>query len=401
MRLRNLSYHCLLCLGLGGLAPSSADAAEPASFATPRATFTGAGPVAIAVGDLNGDGTPDVATANLAAMSRTLLLGEGTGFFERDLDLPLTGTSGSPNDIALGDFNCDGGQDVVTVRATGLTFLYSGPAALQPQSREHALADAVDLHGAATGDFDGKCGKELVTLSDSRRAAVVLRHASGGVLQVGLFPLGTTPLDVAAKGDITFDGHEDFVVLGENNKVFLMSGKGEGDFYFPPKAFDVPAGARRVALADANGDGHTDILVAGPGFVATLLGDGNGEFNVQPPVPSGTLVNPTSFVTADFNLDGLPDVALASSHSLGIWIYYNQGAGRFAQPWFHFTLSPVSSLAVGDFDTNGKPDLVATESWIDLVVVRLNTTNTGMSPEAPDEVPHYIQADGTLFISGN
>ena len=61
------------------------------TFPTPHQDFpVGAGPVALAVGDLNNDGHPDVVTANTADNSLSILRGKGDGTFRSALDIPIT-----------------------------------------------------------------------------------------------------------------------------------------------------------------------------------------------------------------------------------------------------------------------------------------------------------------------
>lgn len=61
---------------------SSALSADSATGFAPAADFTaGDGPVSVAIGDLNGDAKPDLATANEYANSVSVLLSEGSGLF--------------------------------------------------------------------------------------------------------------------------------------------------------------------------------------------------------------------------------------------------------------------------------------------------------------------------------
>ena len=53
---------------------------------------TGSGPYSVAIGDLNADGKPDLATANYGADSVSVLLGNGTGGFGANTDF-ATGTA--------------------------------------------------------------------------------------------------------------------------------------------------------------------------------------------------------------------------------------------------------------------------------------------------------------------
>ena len=72
----------------------------------------------IQAGDLNGDGTIDVATANFNGASVTVLLNNGTGDLTDPLILsPSTGLG--PLYVALGDLNGDGALDIATANRDG------------------------------------------------------------------------------------------------------------------------------------------------------------------------------------------------------------------------------------------------------------------------------------------
>ena len=85
------------------------------TFAARTDFDTGVSPMAIVSGDLNGDGIPDLATANQDS-SLSVLLGIGDGTFVRVSDYKM-GTM--PNSLAIGDVNGDGRSDLATAAPPG------------------------------------------------------------------------------------------------------------------------------------------------------------------------------------------------------------------------------------------------------------------------------------------
>jgi hypothetical protein len=107
------------------------------TFATPSILSTsGAGPIAVALGDFNADGFLDAAAANSTSSNVAFLLGNGDGTF-RNVVWP-TPTGGSPQFMATGDFNGDGRLDVITTGEPDITVLLQQPppqlAAVSPGS---------------------------------------------------------------------------------------------------------------------------------------------------------------------------------------------------------------------------------------------------------------------------
>jgi hypothetical protein len=72
-------------------------------------------PRAVAVGDFNGDGRLDVAVAKQLSETVSVLLGNGNGTFARPLVFPTNGQDSTftPSSIAVGDVNGDGRPDLV------------------------------------------------------------------------------------------------------------------------------------------------------------------------------------------------------------------------------------------------------------------------------------------------
>src|SRR4030088_831728 len=66
----------------------------------------------IAIGDLNGDGKPDLAVADFGGGAVSVLLGNGDGTFQTAVKYPAVAGS---NSVTMGDFNGDGNADLAVV----------------------------------------------------------------------------------------------------------------------------------------------------------------------------------------------------------------------------------------------------------------------------------------------
>jgi hypothetical protein len=82
------------------------------SFWVKRDYATGVEPSSVAIGDLNGDGKPELAITNSDQLSAvSVLANKGDGSFEAKIDHR---TGRFPQQVAIGDLNGDGRSDLAT-----------------------------------------------------------------------------------------------------------------------------------------------------------------------------------------------------------------------------------------------------------------------------------------------
>jgi hypothetical protein len=127
-------------------------------------TGTLAGNIAsMALGDLNGDKFLDVVTCQASSNFVTVFLGYGTGTLNVPLSYTVTGT---PQGVALGDVNGDGFLDVAVSTQSGRTAVLfntgKGDGRLNPTPLL-VPSQFSDLRDVALGDLDGSGGDDIVT----------------------------------------------------------------------------------------------------------------------------------------------------------------------------------------------------------------------------------------------
>src|SRR6266850_113157 len=105
----------LLVVCVSGIAVSVGSSWGGPLFAAAFLSFdVGSNPFSVAIGDVSGDGKPDLVVANFYSNTVSVLLGNGDGSFGAKVDY---GTGGGPRSVAIGDVNGDGMPDLVTANS--------------------------------------------------------------------------------------------------------------------------------------------------------------------------------------------------------------------------------------------------------------------------------------------
>ena len=358
---------------------------DPAGGFEPATVFAaGARPSDVAVGDFDGDGKLDLATANSSTDTVSILLGTGSDAFG-----PATNFSVGrlPRSVAVGDFDGDGKLDLATANQLGGTVsirLGTGSGTFGPATNFSVGTSPVSV---AVGDFNGDGKLDLAVLSDNT-VSIRLGNGDGTFGPVTDFTVGIFARSMAA-GDFNRDGKLDLAVAKSgSDTVAILLGNGDGTF---GAATNFPVGITpdSVAVGDFNGDGKLDLAVAksGSDTVSILLGNGDGTFGPATDFAVGSA--PSAVAVGDFNRDGKLDLAVANSASNTVSILLGNGDGTFgAKTDFSVEgLFPASgqaqqpaSLAVGDFNRDGKPDLVVANAVGDTVSILLNTAPGASTP---------------------
>jgi len=341
-------------------------------------------PNSVAVGDFNGDGIPDLATAMPYLNSVMVLLGNGSGGFTVATGSPF-GVGGNAYSVVVGDFNGDGIQDLATANSfsDNVTVLLgngSGGFAVAAGS-PITLGTTVNPYSVVVGDFNGDGIQDLATANfSSNNVTVLLGNGAGGFTAApgSPFAVGTSPYSVAV-GDFNGDGIQDLATANSaSNNVTVLLGNGAGGFT-PAAGSPFAAGASpySVAVGDFNSDGIQDLVTAGfvGSSVTVLLGNGSGGFTPAAGSPFAVGTGPDSVVVGDFNGDGIQDLATANSGSNDITVLLGNGSGGFTAAGgnpFPVGTGP-HSVVVADFNGDGSEDLATANLYSSDVTVLLGS----------------------------
>lgn len=292
------------------------------TFATPIDRSVPGYANGLAVGDVNGDGIPDVLIPTLVETTAggweaevVTLLGRGDGSFEPPIESPVDAAANSGEvfvtAIAVGDFTGSGHADI---------------AVSQAYNAEH---DVYVMSGDGAGHF-------------------TVRTELGIGAAYGL-----------AAGDFNEDGHTDLALAAggpelpshEIAEELISTALGDGTGSFTPVAPQGPSWeadnpySYQFRSADLNGDGRTDLLAPiasdpGEGGVWALLGNGDGTFST---VDREGLESENAWAAeaGDFNGDGRLDIASLISP---------RGAGNLELAIYDNTSEPALALGASSLD---------------------------------------------------
>ena len=320
---------------------------------------TGTDPVWIATGLFdNGATAPgsndfiDMAVANKASNTVSILLGNGDGTFQTQKTLT---TGKAPVCIAAANFhtvNGNGALDLAVANQDDNTisiFQGNGDGTFQKPTLLQLPAGYMST-GMVTGNFTNSGFTDLIVLEAplvSANNGIVLVYLGNGdgtfTLETNSpYAVGNTPTFVTT-GDFNSDGILDLVVANSGapststsgtsvtgNSVSILLGianpsqtnVGSGKF---AAATNFAAGTEpaSIAVADYDLDGTADLVVADEtdNAVTILLNAGDNTFTTLPEVPTDK--GPVSVVSADFNADGRPDAATADSGSADATVILN------------------------------------------------------------------------------
>jgi hypothetical protein len=224
---------------------------------------TGAKPVDVVLADLDGDGALDVVTCNETAATLSVLRGDGSGAL-----LPATSVAVgfAPDGAGAADLDQDGDADVAVSGSTASKVRpFLGDGAGEPGRRHLAELPRHQAGRLVAADLDDDGLLDLVAAQLYTATAggfAVLRGTGGGTFAAPagqFFAVGNS--GALAVADMDEDGRLDVLLDENDDSIFIAPGDGAGGFTGPPGP-DMPPDTIVSALGDLDGDGVDDLVSA-------------------------------------------------------------------------------------------------------------------------------------------
>ena len=347
-------------------------------------TIPAAGAEWFEVGDLDGDGFPDIVVTTGSDI--LILFNDTTGHFSSSRQI-RPGETAPGDKVAIADFDGDGHLDVLAspVQGTTMTLYRRDPASSRGFLAGVTTIVSIqpDFPTVVAGNFDGdaRADAAVVAYNPNENNDVASQVFLGTA--TGAFTAGTTlpnTLDaVVAAVDLDQDGHLDLLGLDVSDHLWVGYGDGAGSFTYVTSG-KLPSNAV-IILSGRFSTGAPDVIVPSRSNEIDMFAH-SAPRTMAPftPIYTGFTTIPNSSWTGqvvDLDGNGRDDV-VAQGHAI-TQCGPPLPLGTFAQPPgipLALALPPnveITSNNARFFDLNGdgKPDLVAIDTSHENVITAL------------------------------
>jgi CSLREA domain-containing protein len=300
----------------------------------------GFGPAEVHAVSLRGNGTLDLIVGSFNTNQIAVLLGIGNGTFEPPVFYTVGTAINTPTSLTAGDFNDDGNLDVAVANTGNNTvsiLLGNGSGSLTPLGAPIAVGRYPEAIRA--GDFNGDGYSDLAVANYVDGTVTILLNNRNDTFSASSIPVGTGPQALA----ITGSGTNLLLAVANyvGNTVSVLQSNNDGTFA-AAKVVSVGHGPDDVRFADFNGDGIPDMAVANytDGTVSLVLGNSGGSYTTPAPFPVGD--NPYSAAVGDLDRDGTPDIVVANCFSNNIGVLLS--GTQISVPYSGLELVPGDTL---------------------------------------------------------
>lgn len=334
----------------------------------------------------------------------------GTGVFNGPIEFSM-GLGREPVSLFAADFDGDLFADLAIANSAAgtVSILINQRNSLRRFSQVTDIQVGMRPFSITGGDINSDGQIDLVVSNLLGNTLTILLNQGDGTFSALTVQTGERP-NKAEVFDFDNDGFQDIAVAAFGiDEVWVHRNDGDAKFESPIR-ISVGASPSSILSRDWDNDGYMDMYVSSLGDqqIEYLRNDGAGGF--EPPVATSLPFSPDALAAGDllgiadnrFG-DTRVDLAVAAQDTRDIWILQNTGNGAALQPSVTLstdsTSSPALGLVIADIDTTdvaaeglgmGKDydlDLVSSHFIAGEIRPFINSANTSFAPALPPVYP--------------
>jgi len=339
---------------------------------------TASGITTMVTADFNNDGFRDLVVSQKYTQNNKVAVYFNNGNETFDTSQVIGSNIYYPLSVAVGDFNADGWEDVVSISGNSLNgkiYVFMNNSGSFPTSQ---VIDSGHyyLSDIQVADMDNDNDDDIILISDTG-LFVYWNNGNGMFTQSQISPGLNTEFYTLEIKDIDNNGFIDIVAGGIRTIIYMNQ---NGNIaYDSARTFSVAENALMflIELSDLDNDGDADLINGGNNVrdLRWYENDGNGFFTLIQIIDSNAF-HCESVTTADFDADGDIDIFTTYPQTGKVLWYKNDGAGNFGnENIVHMGAVPFTTQVFSDdFNNDGAEDVV----WSAELSIHFNQISVGV-----------------------